>query len=698
MNISVANESLDRIACTELKGVGPALAERLARCGIYTLQDLLFHLPLRYQDRTRIKPIAQLLAGDTALVTGTIVEAFIKPGRRPSLICYLNDGSGQLNIRFFHFNARQKENLVAGKQITVFGEVRGYGHQLSMIHPEYRHVSEPRVTPAAHLTPVYPTTAGLSQYTFMLLTDQALKWLNQSYLLKEYLPDSVLSKFKLPDLKVALNYVHRPPPDAPQEALLSGSHPMQARLSFEELLAHHLCFKQMRSSIQQVLAPQIHPDHSHLNSFYHALPFTLTRAQQRAIQDILSDIAKEKPAMRLIQGDVGSGKTLVAAVAALVAVDAGFQVAMMVPTEILSEQHLHHFKLWFGPLGIQVAGLNGKQKSAEHKAVLNEIEQGHVQMVIGTHALFQKEVKFKHLGLMIIDEQHRFGVQQRLSLREKGVTNGLYPHQIIMSATPIPRSLAMVAYADLEHTIIDELPPGRTPIQTSVLPITRRGDVISRIKTAIAEQRQVYWICTLIEESENLQCQAAEKTYQDLLQHLLGCRVGLVHGKLKSPEKQGVMEAFYQGKIDVLVATTVIEVGVDVPNASLMVIENAERLGLAQIHQLRGRIGRGNIASFCVLLYQEPLSHFARERLKVLRESSDGFVIAERDLELRGPGELLSVRQAGLIPFRVADLNRDKKLIAQVVQAAQLINVEVPHLIPYLIRRWMGNVENYRHA
>lgn len=697
MNTSTLTENprllLDNTSCRALKGVGPALFARLQHCGIETLQDLLFHLPLRYQDRTRLLSFHQLQPGDTALVEGTILSVEVRLKPRRMLLCYLEDGTGVLTLRFFHFSRAQQDKLIEGERVRAFGEVRGFGAKRELIHPEYRLVTEsvPLVVDT-QLTPVYPTTSGLSQRILNQLMDQALNLLKQGALLTEYLPPEVLTTFNFCSLSEALLFVHRPPPDADMQALLAGTHRMQQRLAFEELLAHHLSMKNNRQKLDVFSAPAFAPSQYLIPTFLQQIPFALTAAQQRVCAEINVDLQQTKPMLRLVQGDVGSGKTLVCAVAALQAIENGYQAALMAPTELLAEQHKNNFERWFSALGIEVLFLSGKQKGKQRENVLQQAAQNEKVMVVGTHALFQEEVQFAKLGLVIVDEQHRFGVQQRLALRDKAKQ---CPHQLVMSATPIPRTLAMVAYADLDQSIIDELPPGRTPITTVVLPQSRRGDVMMRIREQCRAQRQVYWICTLIEESETLQCQTATETYMLLRQAMPELRLGLVHGRLSAQEKQQVMEAFRLGELDLLVATTVIEVGVDVPNASLMVIENAERLGLAQLHQLRGRVRRGVIASHCALLYQPPLSLLAKERLKVMRETQDGFVVAQRDLELRGAGELLGTRQTGLVQFRVAEIVRDKALLPLVQEAALLIE---QHHVERLVRRWLGQGERYAHV
>ena len=673
------------------------MAERLLKLGIKNVQDMLFHLPLRYEDRTRIYSINELSLHSHVSIEATIETSQITFGKRRMLVVQVNDNTGRLTLRFFNFSAAQKNALSPGKIIRCFGEVRRGRVGFEMSHPEYSLSDTPSEQPTAStLTPVYPTTDGLKQLSIRALSEQAVELLNK-YSVEELLPVQWQpSQLALAD---ALLLLHRPPSDIDVNELEQGTHPAQQRLVFEELLAQNLSLLKVREQGQQVKAVSLSSTNKLEPQFLSQLPFAPTNAQNRVVSEIKVDLASPYPMMRLVQGDVGSGKTLVAALSALTAIAQGFQVALMAPTEILAEQHGISFTSWFKQLGIDVAWLGGKTKGKERTATLEKIASGEAQMIVGTHALFQDEVKFNNLVLIIIDEQHRFGVHQRLTLREKGQFNGCYPHQLVMTATPIPRTLAMTAYADLEVSIIDELPPGRTPITTVALPDTRRDDIITRVKSACNEQeRQVYWVCTLIDESEALQCQAAEDSAVQLKEALPDLNIGLVHGRMKPAEKQAIMDDFKKGLIHVLVATTVIEVGVDVPNASLIIIENPERLGLAQLHQLRGRVGRGNIASHCVLLYHAPLSHTAQKRLGVLRDSNDGFVIAERDLEIRGPGEVLGTKQTGLAEFKIADLTRDKQTLNQVRPIAQQMLNQYPQYVDPLIQRWLGNKTNYAQA
>ncbi|MBE8736156.1 ATP-dependent DNA helicase RecG [Aeromonas veronii] len=687
---------LDKIPLDSLKGVGSKMLEKLERLGLATVQDLLLHLPLRYEDRTQVWPIGDLPPGLHGAVEGEIQDTQLVMGRRRMMVCRISDGTGTLTLRFFNFTAAQKNSLATGRLIRCFGEVRPGKYGLEMAHPEYKLLGEEQAGQTEEaLTPVYPTTEGLRQLTLRNLTDQALTQLDL-YGVEELLPAG-LYPHQI-ELAAALKLLHRPPPSVALPLLESGQHPAQQRLVLEELLAHNLSVLKVRAQAQTQLARALKPAPELVEQLLGALPFKPTGAQSRVVAEISKDLQQSHPMMRLVQGDVGSGKTLVAALAALQAIGNGCQVGLMAPTELLAEQHAINFAKWLEPLGIGVGWLAGKQKGKAREEALAAIADGSVKMVVGTHAIFQEQVVFQRLALVIIDEQHRFGVHQRLALREKGEREGVHPHQLIMTATPIPRTLAMTAYADLDTSIIDELPPGRTPITTVALPDSRRGDVIERVKLACTEGKQAYWVCTLIEESEVLECQAAEDTAAELQNLLPDLHIGLVHGRMRPVEKQRVMEEFKAGILQLLVATTVIEVGVDVPNASLMIIENPERLGLAQLHQLRGRVGRGAVASHCVLLYHAPLSKTAQSRLGVLRETNDGFLIAQRDLELRGPGELLGTRQTGLADLKIADLVRDQPLIPQVQKMARFLMDRHPSHVEPLIRRWLGLRDHYSNA
>ncbi|MEB3839563.1 ATP-dependent DNA helicase RecG [Pseudomonas guariconensis] len=686
---------LSTVPVTALKGVGEAMAEKLAKVGLENLQDLLFHLPLRYQDRTRVVPIGALRPGQDAVIEGVVSGADVTMGKRRSLVVRLGDGTGVLSLRFYHFSNAQKEGLKRGTHLRCYGEARPGASGLEIYHPEYRALNgnEPAPPVEQTLTPIYPSTEGLTQQRLRLLCQQSLAMLGPRSL-PDWLPEELARDYHLAPLDDAIRYLHNPPADADLDELAEGQHWAQHRLAFEELLTHQLSQQRLRESLRALRAPVL-PKASRLPAQYLAnLGFSPTGAQQRVGNEIAYDLSQPEPMMRLVQGDVGAGKTVVAALAALQALEAGYQVALMAPTEILAEQHYLTFKRWLEPLGIEVAWLAGKLKGKARAGALEQIASG-VPMVVGTHALFQEEVKFRRLALAIIDEQHRFGVQQRLALRQKGVDGALCPHQLIMTATPIPRTLAMSAYADLDTSILDELPPGRTPVNTVLVADSRRFEVVERVRAACAEGRQAYWVCTLIEESEELTCQAAESTFEELGSALGELRVGLIHGRMKPAEKAAVMAEFKAGNLQLLVATTVIEVGVDVPNASLMIIENPERLGLAQLHQLRGRVGRGSAVSHCVLLYHPPLSQIGRERLGIMRETNDGFVIAEKDLELRGPGEMLGTRQTGLLQFKVADLMRDADLLPAVRDAAQALLARWPDHVSPLLDRWLRHGQQY---
>jgi ATP-dependent DNA helicase RecG len=677
-----------------LKGVGAQTLKKLERLGLHTLQDLLFHLPLRYEDRTRIVPLASLRSGDHALIEGRVELTETLPTGRRSLVIRLSDESSHITLRFFHFTQDQRRQFEPGRLLRCYGEVREgfYGREIN--HPDYRLITDSEAgQPESTLTPVYPLTEGLHQKALRRLIAQALVMADR---VRDWLPPGITPARHDYSLAEALRLLHAPP--AGSTELAPSIQAARQRLIFEELLAHHLSLSQFRARMQTHRAPALGINQKTATEFRDSLPFALTSAQQRVIKEITADLGRPHPMMRLVQGDVGSGKTIVAAFAALTALASQHQVAIMAPTELLAEQHSQSFRQWLEPLGVTLAFLSGKAKGEARRQTMESLANGTAGVVIGTHALFQEQVVFHNLGLVIIDEQHRFGVHQRLALREKGGTQGGYPHQLIMTATPIPRTLAMIGYADLDLSIIDERPPGRTPVRTTVLPTTRREDIIDRIQNWIGHGRQVYWVCTLIEESEVLQAEAAERAAERLTAALPDLRIALIHGRLKPVEKDAVMQQFKAATIDVLVATTVIEVGVDVPNASLMVIENAERLGLAQLHQLRGRVGRGPGEAHCVLLYQPPLGETARERLGILRESDDGFVIAEKDMEIRGPGELLGTRQTGQVQFRIADLVRDAALVESVHQAAdELTRIHPEHIQP-LIERWLGQVAQYVEA
>ena len=698
---------LDRLSVETLNGVGPALASKLQKLGLFSLQDLLFHLPLRYIDRTQITPIGGIQPMTEVVIEGEVRASDVVFGRRRSLVCRVQDHSGVVTLRFFHFNRAQQERLKPGVKLRCFGEVRRGKSGLELYHPEYQYLDT--ANPAGledTLTPIYPATEGITQSRIRDLCGQALRHLD-THQIVELIPADINSGLEQQlsySLVAALRLLHNPPPGTALHLLAEGEHPAQQRLAAEELIAHNLSLLRLRQKVQLQQAPLLSEDKSARNKFLEQLPFELTAAQQRVAAEINRDISTAIPMLRLVQGDVGSGKTVVAALAAVQAIANGKQAALMAPTEILADQHRINFEQWLRPLGIRVAFLTGKVKGKAREVQLQAIAEGQAQMVIGTHALFQETVAFNDLGLSIIDEQHRFGVHQRLALRNKGfspegpVINGPAPHQLIMTATPIPRTLAMSAYADLDCSVIDELPPGRTPVETVVLANLRRNDIIERVRAACTQGRQAYWVCTLIEESDVLEAQAAEVTASELQLMLPGLHIGLIHGRLKPREKLEIMDAFKSGDINLLVATTVIEVGVDVPNASLMIIENAERLGLSQLHQLRGRVGRGSQSSHCVLLYSPPISGNGSARLKIMRETNDGFKIAEKDLELRGPGEVLGTRQTGNMQLHIADLQRDAHMLPQIKHLAENLLLNHPNLVDGLIARWLGQSEQYAQA
>ena len=693
-----AHDAVAETPLTTLLGRGVALAKPLQRIGIHRTIDLLLHLPTRYEDRSRLQPLGALRPGQAALVEARVELVDVVTKGRRALLCRVSDGTGALTLRFFHFRPSQRDQLQPGVLLRCYGEVRANYHSLEMVHPEYQ-ILNPNSPPPIEksLTPIYPTTEGLGQPRLRGLVRKGLATLPKQPV-AELLPKAVLIEQRLMPLQEALIRLHQPGSGADPHELAEPQHPARRRLIFEELIAHQLSLRRLRGEIRRQTAPCLAGPADLREALAANMGFELTGAQRRVIGEILADIASPRPMMRLVQGDVGSGKTAVAAHAAIQAISSGHQVALMAPTELLAEQHWQNFHRWFSPLGMEVVWLSGRQKMAQRRQTLAAIADGQARIAIGTHALFQDEVSFQSLGLVIIDEQHRFGVQQRLALRDKGATARQYPHQLVMTATPIPRTLAMSVYADLDTSALDELPPGRTPVTTAVVSEERREEVIDRVRVACVGGAQVYWVCPLIEESDVLECQAAEETATRLTQLLPGLRVGLVHGRVKSAEREALMARFKAGELDLLVATTVIEVGVDVPNASLMIIENAERLGLSQLHQLRGRVGRGSAGGHCVLFYRRPLSGMAKARLMVMRDTTDGFEIARRDLELRGPGEFLGTRQSGDVRFRVADLLRDAALLPAAQAMADRLLSDYPETASPLIDRWLGEADRYAQA
>jgi ATP-dependent DNA helicase RecG len=687
----VSNNIL-QLPLRQFKGVGPKVFSKLESMGLETVEDLLFHFPLRYQDKTRLSCIGELKEGMDAVVRGTIRASGVARGRRPTLIVKVDDGTGLVTLRFFHFRRAQAQQLRIGDTITLFGQPRMVGGSTEFAHPEYVVGDrEPQLEEA--LTPVYPVTEGMGQSTMRNLTQQALTYLTQNP------PEDLLTGLPgdSPSITDSIKFLHRPSPDANTAAIVAGEHPTQLRLALEELVAHQLSLLSRRARTHEKTAASVNSEGKLAGAITSQLPFTLTGAQQRVCGEILADLRKATPMLRLLQGDVGSGKTLVAALTAAHMVESKHQVALMAPTELLSEQHFAGFQKWFEPLGINVLWLTGQVKGKARKAALERIEAGEVDIIVGTHALFQDAVVFKSLGLVLVDEQHRFGVNQRLSLTQRGL-NEITPHQLTMTATPIPRTLSMVAYADLDCSTIDELPPGRKPITTALIDNDRRQSVIERVGNACQQGRQAYWVCALIEESEALDATAAEVTAEQLTAALPGLRIGLLHGRISSQEKGDIMAAFAGHDLDILVATTVIEVGVDVPNASLMIIENAERFGLAQLHQLRGRVGRGAVESHCILMYQSPLSQTARDRLAVMRESQDGFVLAEKDLEIRGPGEVLGTRQTGVSSFRVARLPEHNELLEKAQDIASNMVSTDAERAEKIEQRWTRTLEAFAHV
>ncbi len=679
--------------CSVLSGVGPAIMSKLKQCHIETIQDLIFHLPYRYQDRTRVTPIQDLRLHDWSVAVGRITQVQVNYRKRMQLTCFIEDQTGFLKLRFFHFNKQQVEKLKTAPLIKVFGEIKQFSNQFEMIHPEYSILEEGAPCPVEEtLTPIYPTTDGLRQTRLRQIIEQGLQLAHPYLSALEWMSEEKRQHLSLPPLSEALQTLHRPPPTVSLSTLENGAHPSLRRLVLEELMAKRLSMQFAREHWKTKRAPTLICNETLIECFLKSLPFSLTKAQERVYQDIHHDLTQDKPMLRLVQGDVGSGKTIVAALAALEAISAGYQVAFMAPTELLTEQHANNFERWLSPFHVLTLRLRGKMKAKEKKEALSVLKENKPCIVIGTHALFQESVMFHNLGLIIIDEQHRFGVEQRLKLQQKSQQT---PHQLMMTATPIPRTLAMTQYAHLDLSIIDELPPGRTPVTTTVMSQDKRPQIIERLSHLFHLKKQAYWVCTLIEESENLQSMAATQTTQILKDELPHARIGLIHGKMIANEKEKMMQDFKSGAIDLLVATTVIEVGVDVPNASLMIIENAERLGLSQLHQLRGRVGRGSEVSHCVLLYQSPLSQTAKARLALMRETNDGFLIAEKDLHLRGSGHFLGTQQTGYRTYKVANFPRDALLLSIASEEAQALSNQNKPLAKALVSRWFGGYEMF---
>jgi len=677
-------------SAASLTGVGPQVMQRLGRLGVETIGDLLCLVPLRYEDRTELRPLGSLRAAEKVLIEGEIALSEVVYGRRRALLCRLSDGTGSITLRFFHFSRQQQAALQRGAVLRCFGEVRAGPTGLEIVHPEYRSISANDPGPEATLTPIYPTTEGVQQGRLRRLITQALSVEEE---IEDFFSDLLAEEW--PTLNSALKFLHRPPSGSDAQDLEVRRHPCQRRIALEELIAHRLSLKQSRSLQESERAPAIVATDAVIERFSMALPFDLTAAQSKVVSELVDDLGRELPMNRLLQGDVGSGKTVVAALAMYLAATSDYQAALMVPTEILAEQHAATIGAWLKSLHLDLTLLTGSLATKNRRQALDDIASGQTHIVVGTHALFQESVQFMRLGLVIVDEQHRFGVHQRLTLKQKGGTDGCMPHQLTMTATPIPRTLAMTAYANLDCSVIDELPAGREPVQTIALPSRRRPSLVERVLDHCRTGAQAYWVCPLIDESEFIDAQAAEALFAELSEALPGLRVGLVHGRMRSDAKDEAMRRFKAGHVDLLVATTVIEVGVDVPNASLMIIEGAERMGLAQLHQLRGRVGRGQARSTCVLLYEPGLSRLAHQRLKVMRETTDGFVIAEKDLELRGPGEVLGTRQTGLQELKVADLQHDADLLPLVVAVSDRLEAEHPERVGPLIRRWIKSDAEY---
>ena len=688
MSVSPALDS----SVATLRGVGPWVAQRLQRLGVDCIGDLLYLLPIRYEDRTEIQPLGALRPGSKVLVEGKLELAEVVFRRRRSLLCRIADGTGSLTLRFFYFNNSQQKQLTRGVRVRCFGDVRAGPTGPEMVHPEYKVLNLDSDPPGNVLTPVYPTTEGIHQQRLRQLTDQALVILENNPMtdyIRAYLTNDC------PSLNDSLRFLHRPPQGSELGALINKTHPCQRRIALEELIAQRLSLRKMSLTRTKEKAFPLKDTQRLIPKLRSELPYQLTGAQELVISEIVTDLAKKVPMHRLLQGDVGSGKTIVAAIAALVAGSSGFQAGLMAPTELLAEQHFDNLTRWLDPLGVKVVTLIGGILGSKREETLKDISSGEAKIVVGTHALFQRAVQFKNLALMIVDEQHRFGVAQRLEFKKKGKKGRLSPHQLVMTATPIPRTLAMTVYSDLDCSVIDELPPGRKPVKTVAMPESRRPELVQRVLGHCLSGQQAYWVCPLIEESEVINSQAATDLARELEIALPKLAVGLIHGRMKAHDKESTMQQFKNGELNLLVATTVIEVGVDVPNASLMIIENSERMGLSQLQQLRGRVGRGSQVSSCVLLFKLPISKLARERLSVMRDTSDGFLVAQKDLELRGPGDMLGTRQTGIIQLKVADLMRDMDLLPQVIEFSENLLCDFPQSVEPLIKRWNNTSSEY---
>ena len=694
----MTEESKDLHSIQNLKGVGPKSASSLNNLGIFTIPDAVMHLPFRYEDRSFVTPIGDTAYQVPVLIEGEIMKSTVVFRGRRMLFTEIYDGTGKLTMRMFNFAMAQHKALEEGKMIRCYGNITPGPNGKQMIHPQYQIFErEQPIEIEDNLTPIYPTTSGLQQNKLKKIIETSIKFCEENNLLKEDPSKGSYSKFG--NLLETLKFLHKPPVDTNITDLIEGKHPAQKVLIKEELIAHMLCAGILKNELEGRTGPLMAEESGNEGSFLDSLPFHLTEAQKRTWREIKIDLTGKNPMRRLLQGDVGSGKTLVGALSALHAKSNGWQTALLCPTEILAEQHFNSFQTWFDHLGIKTELLTGSTKAKDKKQIVKELAKGEIDILIGTHAIFQSGVDFDKLGLTIIDEQHRFGVHQRFSMLEKGGKEQLSPHQLIMTATPIPRTLAMTVYGSLETSVIDELPPGRNPVQTSSRPDSLRDKVIKRVEEVCLTGKRAYWVCTLIEDSEELEAQSAEELFKEISQSLPKLKVGLVHGRLKKDEKDSVIEKFRKGDIQLLVCTTVIEVGVDVPDATLMIIENPERLGLSQLHQLRGRVGRkANTESHCLLLYKEPLSGMAKERIKTMEMTNDGFQIAEKDLELRGAGDIYGIRQSGLMDLKIANPIRDSELLVEAQDEALELSRNETEFAETLVKRWIGNRVDYSES